>query len=677
MVSGFFTSPCDHSRIFSGLASEIRIAEKLSGSLGFSKKEKISRISAFSRSVFRSGDDAAVLGRFDELYVETQRLELFDEHVERFGQTRFERVVTLHDGLVHASPALHVVALDGEELLQRVGRAVGFHGPHFHFAETLAAELRFTAEGLLRDEGVRTDRTSVDFVVHQVVELQDVHDADRHVLLERLTRAAVEQDRLSAGRTIGELERALDRKLLGAVEHRRAEEQAALELGREAHDVRVVHALHELLEVLVGFVGFDDALADLVGAPPGFESARELAAELASTPTEVRLEDLTDVHAARNAERVQHDVHRSAVFEVRHVLLRQDPAHDTLVAVTTGHLVADLELATDGDVDLHHLDHAGRELVAPAQALDLVAEVLLAFAHHRLEIGEQLLHLIRAGLDRDFSPVPARDRLEFRLVELDAFVQEHLALVIDELARGLLAAEHVTELAVEGVAQDLRLLVARAFEAGALGVLDGPRALVLLRAFAREDAGVDHDAADARRHLERAVAHVAGLFAEDRAEQLLLGRELALTLRSDLADEDVARLHLGADAHDARVVEVLQGLLADVGDVFGDFFLAELRVTGNALELLDVNRGEHVVLGDALRHEDRVLEVEALPRHERHEHVLAEGEIAHVAGGTVGEHVALLHHFARPCDRLLVVTGALVRALVLREVIDVRHLVAF
>src|ERR1700712_360338 len=44
MVSGFLTSPCDHSRIFSGLASEMRIAEKDSGSFGFSKKEKMSRI---------------------------------------------------------------------------------------------------------------------------------------------------------------------------------------------------------------------------------------------------------------------------------------------------------------------------------------------------------------------------------------------------------------------------------------------------------------------------------------------------------------------------------------------------------------------------------------------------------------------------------------------------------
>ena len=59
-------------------------------------------------------------------------------------------------------------------------------------------------------------------------------------------------------------------------------------------------------------------------------------------------------------------------------------------------------------------------------------------------------------------------------------------------------------------------------------------------------------------------------------------------------------LHLGADAHDARLVEVLEGLLADVRDVARDLFLAELGVAGDALELLDVDRGEDVVLDQAL-----------------------------------------------------------------------------
>src|SRR5262249_8391646 len=57
MVSGFFTSPCDHSRIFSGLASEMRIALNESGSFGFSKKLKMSfTVSPYFPLVSTAGD---------------------------------------------------------------------------------------------------------------------------------------------------------------------------------------------------------------------------------------------------------------------------------------------------------------------------------------------------------------------------------------------------------------------------------------------------------------------------------------------------------------------------------------------------------------------------------------------------------------------------------------------
>src|SRR5690606_2964801 len=100
----------------------------------------------------------------------------------------------------------------------------------------------------------------------------------------------------------------------------------------------------------------------------------ELETEEVTTPAEVRLEDLPDVHARGHAERVEHDVDRTAVREVGEVLLREDAAHDTLVAVATRHLVADLELPLDGEVDLHHLDDARGELVALAELLDLLLE---------------------------------------------------------------------------------------------------------------------------------------------------------------------------------------------------------------------------------------------------------------------------------------------------------------
>src|SRR4051812_11373145 len=250
--------------------------------------------------------------------------------------------------------------------------------------------------------------------------------------------------------------------------------------------------------------------------------------------------------------------------------------------------------------------------------------------------------------------------LELVVAQDLAIVEQDLALVVDQLAAGRLAAEDALDLAEERVAEDLHFLLANALQLQLLGVFDRLGALVLVGTFAREDASVDHDAADARRNLERAVAHVAGLFAEDRPQQLLFRRQLALALRRDFADQDVARLHLGADAHDARIVEVLERLFTDVRDILGDFLFAELGVAGDALEFLDVDRGVHIVFGDALGYQDRVFEVVTLPGHERDDHVLTERELTHVAGRTVGEHIALLDGFTAADDRLLVVASALV-----------------
>ena len=141
-------------------------------------------------------------------------------------------------------------------------------------------------------------------------------------------------------------------------------------------------------------------------------------------------------------------------------------------------------------------------------------------------------------------------------------------------------------------------------------------------------------------NLERGVAHLAALLVEDRAQQALLGAQLGLALRRDLADEDVAGANLGADADDAALVEVGQQLRADVGQVTGDLFLAELGVAGVDLVLLDVDRGEHVVLHQVLAQDDRVFEVVTLPRHERHEQVLAERELAVLGGRAIGDDLA-------------------------------------
>src|SRR5262249_15240685 len=83
------------------------------------------------------------------------------EHVERLRHARVDLVIALADVLVDLGPAVDVVGLDREHLLQRVRRAVRLERPHFHLAEALAAELRLAAERLLRDERVRSGRAGV------------------------------------------------------------------------------------------------------------------------------------------------------------------------------------------------------------------------------------------------------------------------------------------------------------------------------------------------------------------------------------------------------------------------------------------------------------------------------------------------------------------------------------
>ena len=207
--------------------------------------------------------------------------------------------------------------------------------------------------------------------------------------------------------------------------------------------------------------------------------------------------------------------------------------------------------------------------------------------------------------------------------------------------------------------------------------LDGLGSIVFLDAFAGEDLHADDDAFDAWRTDERRVADVARLLAEDRAKQLLLGSELRLAFRRHLANQDVARLHVGADADDAAVVEIAQVRLRDVRNVPRNLLRPQLRVARLDFELLDVNGGVVVLLHHLLGDENRILEVVAPPRHERDEHVAPERQLTQLGAWPVGEHLSLLHALSDADDWLLVDAGVLIRPLELRHRVDVgAHLLA-
>src|SRR6266704_755731 len=267
------------------------------------------------------------------------------------------------------------------------------------------------------------------------------------------------------------------------------------------------------------------------------------------------------------------------IREEGHVLLRHDARDDALVAVATRHLVAHRDLALLGDVHLHQLDHARRELVRLQDLVNLVLGLLLdlgALGRGGVEHGvDPLVHWLVRHPQRLQVHVGEVDGVELGLGEFGALRQVFLHRAGLEHQPHLLPREQLRELD-EHRLRDPGLLVrlepAHLADALAAVLLDH---LVL---DAREDLHVDDHALHPRRHLEGRVLHVLGLLAEDGGEQLLLGGELGLALRGDLPDQDVAGLHVRADADDAALVQIDERLLGHVGDLARDLLAAALGV---------------------------------------------------------------------------------------------------
>src|SRR5581483_7351935 len=416
--------------------------------------------------------------------------------------------------------------------------------------------------------------------------------------------------------------------------------------------------------------------ADRILAGVLLEQLGDLLTEFVTRPTEVSLENLAHVHTAGNAERIQHDFHRRAVFEVRHVLVRQDSRDDALVAVTAGHLVSNAQLALHRDVDLDQLDHARRQFVALGELLFLLVDDFLEHVNltrgHFLDLVDLLIHTRVLVVVLNTLQVPRGDALDRVAVENRPFGQQPLvsALVV-QVSLNFLAAQDVLQALQALVGKNSDLVRQVLLQLSDLRPFDCLGPLILFLTLAREDLDVNNDAFDSRRTVERSIANVSGLLAEDRPPQLLFRRELGLTFRSDLADQDVALLYRRANANHAGFVQIAQHGFADVRDVASDFLRPQLGVARLDFELLDVDGGVVVVFHQLLGDEDRVLKVVAAPRHKGDENVTSQRQLAVIRARTVGNDLSLQNPLALSNGRLLINASVLVGPLELGELINI------
>ncbi len=88
----------------------------------------------------------------------------------------------------------------------------------------------------------------MDLVVHQMVQLQHIDVANCHLALERLAGAAVNQHHLSAGIQPRRLQHLLNIRHARAVEHRRRNGDALLQVGRKLNKLLLVQRRDLIVE---------------------------------------------------------------------------------------------------------------------------------------------------------------------------------------------------------------------------------------------------------------------------------------------------------------------------------------------------------------------------------------------------------------------------------------------
>src|SRR5688572_22745892 len=207
-----------------------------------------------------------------------------------------------------------------------MSRAVGLECPDFHLSETLSAELCLTTERLLSYQRVRPDRACMYLVIHKMGQLEHIYVTDCHLLLELVTRQTVIKTCLA----------------------------------RQADRWRQTEFV--VLIIRLADIGLDLGFARTVK-----NGCCEMQSKHACGPAQMRFKDLSDVHTRRHTERIQHDLDRRSIRQIRHVLFRQNTCDNALVTMTSGHFVADRKLTLHCDKDLDHLDNARRQLVTLLQ----------------------------------------------------------------------------------------------------------------------------------------------------------------------------------------------------------------------------------------------------------------------------------------------------------------------
>ena len=118
----------------------------------------------------------------------------------------------------------------------------------------------------------------------------------------------------------------------------------------------------------------------------------------------------------------------------------------------------------------------------------------------------------------------------------------------------------------------------------------------LVAVFAAKHLNANDFTSFAMGYTQGAVAYFASLFTKDSTQQAFFSGELGFTLRSNLAYQNIAGTYFRANADNAAFVQILQRVVAYVGQLAGNFFFTQLGIASIAIIFFNMDRSKDIGL---------------------------------------------------------------------------------
>ena len=211
----------------------------------------------------------------------------------------------------------------------------------------------------------------MDLIIYQMMELQVVHVSDGDRRIEILTRSAIPQSHLAVSGDRHALPQLSVLSVLGQILHY---------LRQKLRFMLFLKLFPLQIDIIVCQI---KSVHDIILFCTVKHWRSHVEAQSLRSQGQMDLQHLPDIHTGRHAQRIQHDIQRTTVGQIRHILHRQHAGNHTLVTVTACHLITHGNLSLLCNIDTDCLIYAGRQFITvlSGKHLGIHYNTILAVRH--------------------------------------------------------------------------------------------------------------------------------------------------------------------------------------------------------------------------------------------------------------------------------------------------------